>query len=656
MDGSLVNVRQGGQSEESEEDESRARESIEGDENSENERNTDSDDGDNNSVTEEESESCISNKIKCGIYKLCIAEKKGKKLTSTVWTLFRFVQNHKNIIISNKIACSQCLKVYKHTRRSGYKHLELHIKGCVKKENAVVSDIEKYALKNTFKKHLTRFVCEDLHPIQSIKGGGLKNLANHCIELGSLYGNKLKFEDLCCHPTTLSRHIVSEADEERYELKLLMHRIQSNGIAMSADMWKEYYTSKDYIGINLHFIHNSKMEERTLCIKEFEFDKKDHGNIETEINDQLALFELCRFNIKFVTDRGGNMVAAFDDDERVDCAAHMINSIVDYMIKKCTNQRLAKNLKSCHELVTYFKRSSLQSKLPKTIKQESETRWNGLLIMIDSIHFAWDAIIKTLEVQKRCDLIDAIDKDVLNELIEFLKPFQEASLQFQFNTKPTLHLVALHRDKLLQHLNSKGGSSILKSLKSLGKEYIHSKWILKPYHKIALFLHPRMRKLSRFQKEERHQIITHVKEAFKYIKTTTAEDVEPTQNEEQQCSPAKKNKKSILDEFIDGEVDDILHEDEIDKYIHHEFKINDDEMNESELDICKWWEKRKSSFPTLYKMFLRVMCIPAASSTIESKFSASGQLISCKQTRYNPETVDNILFLNNRYKKDDYQE
>jgi len=63
-------------------------------------------------------------------------------------------------------------------------------------------------------------------------------------------------------------------------------------------------------------------------------------------------------------------------------------------------------LKKCKSLVTYFKQTSLNSKLEKSLKQESETRWNSKLEMLESINDQYEAITSLL-----------IDKDEVDRLI-----------------------------------------------------------------------------------------------------------------------------------------------------------------------------------------------------------------------------------------------
>lgn len=134
-----------------------------------------------NNVSEKEATSTISEKIKYGHYKMCEAKKNGKASKSTVWEIFRFIVDERGKILSKKIACKQCLKVWTHTRKSGYKHLHSHITNCPKNPSKDLTEAQKKTLKTEFKNDLVQFVCQDLQSISAIQGGGLKHLANRLI-------------------------------------------------------------------------------------------------------------------------------------------------------------------------------------------------------------------------------------------------------------------------------------------------------------------------------------------------------------------------------------------------------------------------------------------------------------------------------------------
>ena len=66
-------------------------------------------------------------------------------------------------------------------------------------------------------------------------------------------------------------------------------------------------------------------------------------------------------------------------------------------------------LKECKSLVTYFKQSSLNSRLEKSLKQESETRWNSKLGMLESINDQFEKITDLLSERDELARIGNID-------------------------------------------------------------------------------------------------------------------------------------------------------------------------------------------------------------------------------------------------------
>ena len=65
-------------------------------------------------------------------------------------------------------------------------------------------------------------------------------------------------------------------------------------------------------------------------------------------------------------------------------------------------------LKECKSLVTYFKQSSLYSKLEKSLKQETETHWNSKLEMLESINDQFEAITNLLDEKNELNQIENI--------------------------------------------------------------------------------------------------------------------------------------------------------------------------------------------------------------------------------------------------------
>lgn len=69
---------------------------------------------------------------------------------------------------------------------------------------------------------------------------------------------------------------------------------------------------------------------------------------------------------------------------------------------------------------------------------------------------------------------------------------------------------------------------------------------------------------------------------------------------------------------------------------------------EADLDVLNWWYSKKNVFPKLSQIALNIHSIPASSIPSERLFSRSGNIITGKRTRLNPDSMENILVLNNR--------
>lgn len=59
-----------------------------------------------------------------------------------------------------------------------------------------------------------------------------------------------------------------------------------------------------------------------------------------------------------------------------------------------------------------------------------------------------------------------------------------------------------------------------------------------------------------------------------------------------------------------------------------------------------FWKRHKNTFPELYKMQLKYLCIPATSVPSERVFSKTGQVTNDRRSRLTPKNLDCIIFLN----------
>ena len=102
---------------------------------------------------------------------------------------------------------------------------------------------------------------------------------------------------------------------------------------------------------------------------------------------------------------------------------------------------------ACKKLVEYFRRSNLQSKLSKTLKQE-----NSLLACLMSVDEMFEEVVTLLMSKNKLGYLKDINRMLSQELVLFLSEFHSATLDLEQFKKPTLHKVVYWRHVLLKHL------------------------------------------------------------------------------------------------------------------------------------------------------------------------------------------------------------
>src|SRR2546423_9225200 len=145
-------------------------------------------------------------------------------------------------------------------------------------------------------------------------------------------------------------------------------------------------------------------------------------------------------------------------------------------------------IRECKSLVTYFKHSSLNSKLEKSLKQEVETHWNSKLEILESINNQFEEISNLLLKRDELGKIENIDSNILQILINFLKKFQEASNFLEGSKYPTLHMVILWYKILMNYCKVNiSDNDVLIQVKSVVRQIMISKLKIENIHKIAVF-------------------------------------------------------------------------------------------------------------------------------------------------------------------------
>ncbi|CAF3034266.1 unnamed protein product, partial [Rotaria sp. Silwood2] len=141
------------------------------------------------------------------------------------------------------------------------------------------------------------WVCGDIRPFSIFDDVGFRRLAPECVRLGSIYGafDLMKFYMV---KKTISRHIISFADNSREQIKeLLSIPLQEHSLTICPDYWTDLHKKMSYLGVNA-------------------------------LHKYLSFFGINSLaDINIVCDRGSNFVCAFKDFEPVFCYGHRLNNI-----------------------------------------------------------------------------------------------------------------------------------------------------------------------------------------------------------------------------------------------------------------------------------------------------------------------------------------
>lgn len=337
-------------------------------------------------------------------------------------------------------------------------------------------------------------------------GDGFTGLAQGLIDIGARAG-RVDAMQLLPDPTTISRRVTKYAEDIRQSIipELREQMSEYNG-AVTLDMWTDDYRKISYLCHTIHYI-NSKWElvERVLSTSEWDSTlRKTSDNIKPAIIQALRRYSIEDFFTKlvYVTDRGSNIVAALRSVTRLSCAAHILNTVLYSTIGKPSQEdafgeEVTTLVTGAKSLVTYFKQTSLQNRLKKTLKASVETRWNSVHTMLESISCQYEDVRALLLERGEEGRLNDLSEDTLKAMVMFLQRFKEATKALEASKTPTLHLTAVWLDRLKRHLQPSSTDNLtFSSLKAKCLRILVEKYEIHLLHKLAMFLHPKLKSLK----------------------------------------------------------------------------------------------------------------------------------------------------------------
>ena len=175
--------------------------------------------------------------------------------------------------------------------------------------------------------------------------------------------------------------------------------------------------------------HFSRLDPANFVWSTVEYDLDDHtkANIGTFYLENVpdAPFRLV------ATDNTNTMPAAFrylPKDDQIGCIAHISLLIAKACVTSEDAIEVKTNIEAAKRLVGHVKRTDLQSRLTKTLKQTVSTCFYTYREMIGSVIESWEELENVLDARNELNYLEDINKILLIQNHVFLNLFTAAAL------------------------------------------------------------------------------------------------------------------------------------------------------------------------------------------------------------------------------------
>lgn len=578
----------------------------------------------------------IIKKIENGVFHI----KKNSQSRSKIWDIFGQIENDEGRLIDGVVICEKCNHILKYNGKQT-SNLIRHKCYVVRNSNVALKKVSN-ADKECFLLACSQWVVQDCRPFSIVDGEGFKKVVESLLNIGTKYGNNLDVSDMVPNSRTISRRISDLAEDKRIKIKEeLKIAITSGTASITSDLWTDNFVKRNFLCATFHYMKDLKLKDIVLGIKSMDFQRSTANNVLTKLNTILEDFEVNSMeNITFVTDRGSNIVKALKDQNRINCANHLLNNVLDSGFNS-TNE-LIPFLDACKKLVKYFKKTSMQHMLSTSLKNYCITRWNSHLNLFQSISNNFFKIQEILSSVNETYRISDINLSVLHALVEVFEKLDIVSRKLQGVNYVTFNYVYLTINTLKTICEERDSDiEVIKALKRNILREMETKYIpnLSILHYTACFLYP---PTNSCLDESKLNAVTEfcVSEIIKSVSPSDSPANSSIYNESPQdfqlfFSTFMTSINPSMAESIS---------DEINRYSYLRIRAD---VN---FDVMQWWENHNSEYPRLYKFAQKILAIPASSAASERVFSAAGNIITEKRNRIGPKTVNNLLFLNSVYK------
>lgn len=588
----------------------------------------------------------------------------NKRSKGQFWNSFHRiykVNDDKDELVNKFVYCTVCAKVFNYDSKKGISNLNSHSTSCRKPVKTLRSFITRSnAIGYEDKKKLCSYTVsasvKDIRPFSFAEHEGMLDLLHGVWGMGARIGAITKDELKKALPcgTTVSRNVNKLSKDCKESLKQTLKAQLENGkkMAFTTGIWQDKFKRISYLCLTAHYFNyeTKELDDLLLAMKPMEpGKKKDNVYVREIIWQTINEYGISQYASQFIfiSDRGGNIRVALQDFVRLNCFPHFIHSTVKYA---CEVDSFKKLIDSCGKLVKYFKFNGLNNLLDITLKSAIKTRFNYVIMMMESIYAQYVTIEQILRERNELIRLRNIDREHIENVINFLSTFLSASKLTESNFKPTLCYVWIGIAEITSICRAQvNDSTMIKTAKARALNYIETKFVLHKLHRVSSFLNPNYKSLVFASSNMREKTINDTRgmmgaspqESGSHSPTTSDSSISSTSSNATNRRSSSGSESSFLSNYY-NQTDVEL--DEIDSY------ISMPHIPDAQLNILVWWYERRHIFPKLSKLALDIHSIPGSSLQSERHFSLCGITITDKRCRMDPNTLEDLMILNKHHK------
>ena len=304
------------------------------------------------------------------------------------------------------------------------------------------------------------------------------------------------------------------------------------------------------------------------------------------------------------------------------CFAHTLQLVVKDRMAKAG--QISTVIKKCSNLVSFVHRSTIAADVLRgktRLQADNVTRWNSQLKMIKSVlSFSEGDLAQVQNAPK----LTSHERNLLQDIVEILTPFEEATYFVQVSCVPSAGYVLPCIRGLNHHMQSmvsKYHSAFVLGLKQSRKKRM-------PYYEenetclLTATLDPRFKLRWCTDDAEKQKMVDLLKSALERMAPQTPPAL-TTSEAEEITEPSTKKKKSLFNFMQESDASSSQIQPNDIRKVNDYLEAPAADMS---MDPAKFWRENQKKLSNLSRLAKDILGVPSSSAPVERLFSIVGKI------------------------------